>query len=119
MNYLADSDNATYGGILASAKPIKQARVIETQMLDGSWSVQTIGAATQKVSVDYYGSTATRRLLETAAEIQAPIYVYWKDKIYRGLISGGRVDWQRWSRNKVELAERITFTLLALEVSDQ
>lgn len=118
-NYLADSNSATYGGILASAKEQSSARVIETQMLDGSFSVQTIGDPAVKLNVEYYGSIATRRLIETATAASAPIIVYWKDKVYTGLISGGQIAVERWSRNRTDLAEKISFTLLVTGVVDR
>jgi len=118
-NYLADYNGTTYGGILAAATEKNTARVIETQMLDGSFTVQTIGSPSPKLDVEYYGSTATRRLLETATAESAPVVVYWKDKVYTGLISGGQIAYERWSRNKTELAEKVTFTLLVTGVVDR
>ena len=116
-NYLADSSSVSYGGILASVKPQTETRVIETQMLDGSFVVQNVGDPAVKVAVEYYGSTATRRLLETAAAESDTLEVYWRDQVYTGIISTGQIAYERWSRNSVTLAEKITFTLLAIEVA--
>ena len=118
MNYLADSTDTTYGGILGSAKEKTIARAIETQMLDGSYVVQTVGDPSVKVDVIYYGSIATRRLLETAANESDVIYVYWKDRKYTGIISGGKLVHERWSRNNADLAEKVTFTLLVTGVDE-
>lgn len=116
VNYLADSASVAYGGVLSSAKEETTARVIETQMLDGSFTVQTIGDPAVRVNVEYYGSIADRRLLEVAAAESSTLEVYWKDRVYTGIVSGGQITYERWSRNVVSRAEKVTFTLLVVEV---
>jgi len=110
-NYLADINGTTYGGILSAVESEQTTRVIETQLLDGTWNVQTIGSPSTKINVTYYGSIATRRTLEAARAAATPIKVYWKDRVYTGIISG-EVGHERWSRNRAALAEKMTMQLL-------
>ena len=117
VNYLADSNSVAYSGVLASAKETTLARVIETEMLDGSFTVQTIGDPSVRVNIEYYGSIADRRLLEAAAAAAEMLEVYWKDRVYTGIISGGQVTHEPWNRSVVTRAEKVAFTLLAIEVA--
>lgn len=110
-NYLADISDVQLSGILAYVRDKKSQRTIETQMLDGTYSVQSIGVATIRIEVEHYCSVAVRRSLETKRDEAEPILVYWKDRKYTGLISGD-IAHERWSRNKTDLAEKLTFTLL-------
>lgn len=89
--YLADNSDVAYDGILAKARDNASSRVIETQLLDGSYTVQTIGSAATKVSIEFHCTLAVRRLIEVCASSATPIKAYAKDKIWSGLISGGAI----------------------------
>jgi len=118
-NYLTDNDNVLIQGKLAKAKDNAAQRVIETELLDGSFIVQTIGSPATKVEVDHYCSTATRRILQSTAATGEPIKVYWRDKIYTGFISGGAIQWEQWSRIKTDYADKVSFVMLVTAEADQ
>lgn len=118
MKYLADNTDAQLGGILAYVRDNKSQRVIETELLDGSFTVQTIGTSSMRLEIEHYCSLAVRRSLETKRDAAEPIKIYWKDKVYTGLISGA-VNHETWSRNKTDLAEKLTFTVLVTAEADQ
>jgi hypothetical protein len=111
-NYLSDLNGNPYPGILAKAKDNATIRTIETQMLDGSYTVQTIGSPSTQVQIEFYSSTATRRLLQICLKTGQPIKVCWRDRIWTGIISGGELNSSVWSRNEVALAEKLIFSVL-------
>ena len=114
-NYLTDIDDQVLPGFLAKAKANASNRTIETQMLDGSFTVQTIGNSATKVSVEFYCSTATRRELQTCISICQSIKVYWLDRVWTGLISTGKLDWERFSKNTTKVQEKLAFEVLVTE----
>ncbi len=118
-NYLTDNSDVLIQGKLAKAKDNSAQRVIETEMLDGSFTVQTIGSPATRVEVEHYCSTATRRTLQSTAATGTPIKVYWRDKIYTGLISGGKIAWEQWSRIKTDYGDKVSFVLLVTAEADQ
>jgi hypothetical protein len=118
-NKLTNSSNVLIAGILAKAKSNAGQRVIETEMLDGSFTVQTIGSSATRIEVEHYCSTATRRILQSTAAAGEPVKVYWRDKVYTGLISGGTISWEQWSRIKTNYADKVTFVLLVTAEADQ
>lgn len=117
-NYLANSSDVSYGGVLNTVLDARLNRTVETQFLDGSFNVQTIGTAPRRLQVQYTGSHATRLALETLADAGGTIKVYWKDTIYTGIISGS-VTWTRHSRDRAEFAEVVTFQVLVSAEASQ
>lgn len=114
-NFLTNLTNEIFNGILASAKASAAIRTIETQMLDGSYTIQTIGNPATKVYIEFYCSTSIRRTLESYAFSGQPIKVQWRDRIWTGLINGGEIKWENWSRNQVKVQEKLLFDVLVLE----
>src|SRR5674476_728326 len=102
LNFISNINDNGYSGFLTKAKDNASIRTIETQMLDGTFTVQTIGSSATKVSVEFYCSTATRRELQTCINTCQPIKVYWLDRVWTGLISGGKLDWERFSINTLK-----------------
>jgi len=119
MDFISDTNGAVFSGILASAKASSSVRLIETRMLDGSFTVQTIGSAATWVSVEFYCSTETRRLLQLFAHSGQPVRVGYRDRIWTGLIRGGEIQWERWTRNHRELQEKLRFEVLVTEEAVQ
>lgn len=111
MNYLADLDSVAFEGILAKARDNQQTRVIETQMLDGTFNIQTIGSAATRVAVEFYCSLAVRRVLEACASSATPLKCYATGTVWTGLISGGEIKADYFSPDLWKLA----FDLLVLE----
>lgn len=114
-NFLSDWNDTVIAGILAKASDNTSIRTIETQMLDGSFTIQTIGNTATKVLVEFYCSTAVRRALEMLAFSGQLIKVYWRDRIWTGLISGGEIKWESWSRNTEKVKEKLQFEVLVME----
>jgi len=114
-NYLADNSDVAYEGILAKARDNATTRVIETQLLDGSYTVQTIGSAATKVSIEFHCSLTVRRLIEACASSATPIKAYAKDKVFTGLISGGAIK----SDLTTAASWKLTFDLLVTGVIDR
>jgi hypothetical protein len=117
-NYLADENAISYGGVLNTVFDNRANRTVETQFLDGSFNIQTIGTAPRRLQVQYTGSHATRLLLEALADEGGILKVYWKDTIYTGIISGS-VSWTRHSRDRAEFAEQVTFQVLVSAEASQ
>lgn len=117
-NYIANESGTSYGGVLSVVIDSKQVRTIETQFLNGSFNVQTIGTHPRRLAVDYYGSHATRLLLEALADEAGVILVYWKSRIYTGTVSSA-IQWSRHSRDRADLAERMQFQVLVSAEADQ
>jgi len=115
MNYIADKLDTPITGILASVKDHTKGQIIETELLDGTYIIQSVGNPQTTLEVIFYCSSAVRRQLELSASIGEPIYIYWKGSQYRGLIEKGEISWERWSRNKSGLAEELTFSLRVWE----
>ena len=111
-NYLSDYNGVVFSGILAKAQESAAIRTIETQMLDGSYTIQTVGSNSKKVSVEFYSSTAVRRTLETFAFSGQAIKVYLRDRIWTGFISGGEIKWESWSKNHAKVQEKLVFEIL-------
>ena len=114
-NYLTDDKNNTFAGILASAADNASVRMIETQMLDGSFTVQTIGCSATRVAIEFYCSTPTRRDLENCVNIGQPIKILWRDRIWTGLIADGGIKWQPVSRTQTRIQEKLQFEILVME----
>ena len=115
LNYISDSNDNELSGFLSKAKDNASIRTIETQMLDGSFTIQTIGSSVSKVSVEFYCCTATRRELQACISTCQPIKVYWLDRVWTGLISGGKLDWERFSRYETKIQEKLAFEVLVTE----
>ena len=87
-NYLATINDVLFDGTLTKARDNSTVRQIESVMLDGSVSIQVIGAAATKISVEFYCSVDIRRSLQASANSAAPLKIAWEDKIWTGIISG-------------------------------
>lgn len=115
FNYISDLNDVVFVGIIAKAKESAAIRTIETQMLDGSYTIQMIGRSSTKVSIEFYCSTLIRRSLESHAFSGQPIKVNWHDRIWTGFISSGEIKWETWSRNQVKVQEKLLFDVLVTE----
>lgn len=114
-NYMSDFYGVVFTGILAKAQLLTSIRTIETQMLDGSFTIQTVGNTAKRIDVEFYCSTASRRLLETFAFSGQAIKVYWRDRVWTGFISGGEIKWESWSKNHAKIQEKLVFQLLVTQ----
>lgn len=114
MNYLATLTDS-YTGILSNVEDSQSVRSIETQLLSGGYTVQTIGSATKRLNVTFYCSRSTRRQIEQAQAESAYIKIYWRDRVWTGLISSKELSVTRWSRKRVDLEEQIQFEVLVTE----
>lgn len=114
-NYLANTSDVAYEGILAKARDNANTKVIETRLLDGSHTVQTIGSAATKVSIEFHCSLAVRRLIEACASSATPLKAYGTDKVFTGIISGGEIK----SDYSTPSTWKLTFDLLVTEVVDR
>ena len=111
LNYLANSSGTSYGGSLSKLRDVKAPRTIETQFLDGSFNLQTIGTTPRRLTLEYIGSHETRLALEALAEAAGEVKAYWRDTVYTGNIVT-QITWDRYSRDRTEYAEIMTFQVL-------
>lgn len=115
MNYLATLAEAPYSGTLFNVEDSQSVRSIETQLLNGQFTVQTIGTASKRLSITFYCSSSTRRQIEQAQAESAYIKVYWCDRVWTGLISAKDLTIEKWSRNITDLEEQVKFEVLVTE----
>lgn len=118
-NYITDFAGNALTGFLAKANANAEIRTIETQMLDGSFTVQTIGNSATRIAVEFVCSRSTRRLLEDCTFSGEPIKVFWQDRIWTGLIAGGAIKWEVWSYTHSVYQEKLDFELLVLEEAER
>lgn len=115
MNYLESNTGTTYSGILSNVEEQRSVRAIETQTLGGSYTVQTIGQPAKKLSVKVYCARSVRRALETIQGQNGYIKIYWRDRLWTGLITADRFDIKRWSKKKINIEEEVNFSVLVVE----
>ena len=102
-------------GTLTKARDNGVARVIEQQLLDGTFNVQTIGIAATKIDVEFYCTIAVRRVLQGYANTAELIKVWWDDKIWTGHIAGGQIKWNWFTDQEND----VSFDLLVVEEEEQ
>lgn len=110
-NILTQYDDTEIEGILTKARDNSTTRVIERQLLDGSFAVQTVGDPATEVEVEFFCELAARRELQGYANTAALIKVCWEDKIYTGHIRGGRIEWEPFGVDEY----KTNFVLLVYE----
>ena len=116
MDYLTDINGNVIDGILAEFVDNDSVIQIETRMLDGSYTVQSIGGPATTADVVFWTSNALRRSLQAKHAAGAQIKAYWRGQVYTGLISGNSIVWQEGLLGIDRLAEKVSFRLLVTEV---
>lgn len=115
-DYIANISGVTYLGHLAKAEEKPVPFQLETRMLDGSVSVQTLGNPVIEVEVEYYCPRLTRRLLQDCASTGGQLVVYFEDRAWTGVISSGSFKSEVYMR---DMLDKVTFTLLTLEEAER
>ena len=110
MNKITTYENADITGILAKARDNSVTRVLENQLLDGTFNVQTVGAPATRISVEFYCAVAVRRVLQDYSAAATLIKVWWGDMVWTGYISGGKLSWDLFAGD----LNRVTFDLLVI-----
>ena len=115
MNYIATLAESVYTGTLFDVEDSQSVRSIQTQLLNGQHTVQTIGSAAKRLNVTFYCSRSTRRQIEQVQAESAYIKIYWMNRVWTGLISSKGFKIAKWSRNIVDAEEQIQFEVLVTE----
>ena len=116
MDYLTDINGNVIDGILAEFVDNESVVMIETRMLDGSYTIQAIGGPAPSADAVFWTSKALRRLLQAKHAAGEPIKAYWRDEVYTGLISGNSIVWTEGLLGITRLAEKVSFRMLVTEV---
>ena len=116
MNYLTDQNDVLIPGLLAQLKDTQEIRTIETQMLDGSFSIQTIGRPSTQAEIDFYCSMQTRRSLQDILQAGSLIKAVWRGQTYAGYLSGKSIKWEKYWPNRSDRQEKLSLIMQIPEV---
>jgi len=100
---------AVIDGILTRAGDIKSTIQIENRLLDGSYSIQTIGGPSLDIGVEFYCENAARQELQDYANAGTPIKIVYDDDEWTGIIRTGILPYEYILPCKYKL----TFTVLS------
>lgn len=114
MNYLALQNNDLIPGLLATVEEFREVRAIETKMLDGSYTVQTIGSPAKRLDIAFYCARDTRRLIETLQAENGYLRVFWRDREYTVILTADDLIHKRWSKRRPDLEEKVSFGALVV-----
>lgn len=109
-NTITTYEGTPFAGILTRARDFQNSQFIKKRLLDGTYNIQTVGAAARTVDVEFYCDIEVRRDLEDAAAAGDLIVVTYEDRIWTGLIDNADVSWEPL----VDTEERVTFDLLVV-----
>lgn len=87
MNAFYDKSGNSYTGIVAEAVDDSEDMVIREKMLDGTYAVQMVGDPSGSLSVVFYCSRDTRRLIQVASAAADLVTVSWRGVSYAGYLS--------------------------------
>jgi hypothetical protein len=115
--YITTNDNVLIACELKSARENTHTRKIETELLDGSYLVQTVGTASILLNVELLCGKAQRRHLQQISNVAGLIKVYYDDRCWVGhirtgnFVEGNTFVWTPVSPNM----ESVTFTMMVVE----
>lgn len=116
MDYMTDINGTVMDGILAECSDNESVIQIDTRMLDGSYTVQSIGGPAPTADVVFWTSTVLRRSLQAKHAAGEPVKAFWRGQVFTGLISSNSIVWVEGLLGIPRLAEKVSFRMLVTEV---
>ena len=116
MNRLIDNVGETIPGLVAYVTDEKTGVVIETKMLDGSFTTQIIGEPSTSYVVEFYCSTATRKSIEDMLFNGDMIVIEWRGLTVYGFISGSKIEHEKFWPKNPNRQEKLKITIVETEV---
>lgn len=85
---LRDYADSPIQGILIRAGSVDSVITIENRLLDGSFSVQTIGNASKEINIEFICERAALETLKLSTITKAPIRIIYDSDDWTGIIRG-------------------------------